>query len=209
MKNLIFIITLCIATSVVAQKHISQTYSIEGISELFINSNEIFKITISATDTDIITVDTIIDGETFASTLLNTSTKDSILKITTGKTPDYIPFNDKLSAHKVIAIELEITIPKDLNLSIYSTLAAVKTKGQLGLVHIDLGRGYFIGEEFHFRESAIINTLSGDINIFSNDKALVTAQSRSGDVVIPKDFIYGNPLKLQSISGDITINKSR
>jgi len=190
LKNLILIITLCIATSVVAQKRISQTYSVNNISELFIDSNEIFKITISATNTDIITVHTIIDGETFASTLLNTTTEDSILKITTGKTPDYIPFNDKLSAHKVIAIELEITIPRDLDLSIYSTLAAVKTKGQLGLVHI-------------------INTLSGDINIFSNDKAIVTAQSRSGDVVIPKDFIYGNPLKLQSISGDITINKSR
>lgn len=208
MKNSLVIIALFITTSVVAQKRISQTYSVDSISELFIDSNEVFKITISVTDTDVITIHTIIDGETFASTLLNTTTENNILKITTGKTPDYIPFNDKLSAHKVISIELEITIPKGLDLSIYSTLAAVKTKGQLGQVRVDLGRGYFIGEQFRFRESAIVNTLSGNINISSSDKALVTGQSRSGSVVIPKDFSYGDPLTLQSISGDITVHKS-
>lgn len=208
MKNLIFIFVIVITTSVVAQKRISQTYSIDSVSELFIDSNEVFEISVSAIDTDIITVHTIIDGEAFASTLLNTSIEDRVLKITTGNTPDYIPFNDKLSAHKVIAIELEITIPKHLNLSIFSTLAAVKTTGPLGQVRIDLGRGYFIGEEFRFRESAIINTLSGNINLSIN-KARVTGQSRSGVVVIPKDFTNGLPLTLQSISGDITVNKSQ
>ncbi len=196
-----------ITTSIVAQKRISQTYSIDSVSELFVNSDEVFEISVSAMDTEVITIHTIIDGETFASTLLNIKTEDNILEITTGKTPDYIPFNDKLSAHKVIAIELEIIIPKNLDLSIYSKLAAVKTNGQLGQVRIDLGRGYFIGEEFRFRESAIINTLSGDITL-SIEKAKVTGQSRSGTVVIPKDFIYGSPLTLQSISGNITVHKS-
>ncbi|WP_162533602.1 hypothetical protein [Dokdonia sp. Dokd-P16] len=200
---LLFLLT----TAVVAQKRLSQTYDAESVKELYINSNEIFEITITAADTDQITVHTIIDGEIFASTLLNTAIASNVLKITTGKTPDYEPFNDKLSAHKVMAIELEITVPVGLNVSVYSTLAGVGTYGAFGQVHMDLGRGHFKGEGFRFRESATINTISGSIEL-DIDKAHVTAQSRNGTIVISPEITLGPTLKLQSIHGDITIVKS-
>ncbi|WP_375251875.1 hypothetical protein, partial [Dokdonia donghaensis] len=178
-----------------------------AIKELYIHSNEIFKIKITTGEVREITVATIIDGETFASTMLNTSTNDGVLKITTGKTPDYIPFNDKLAAHKVMAIELEIIIPIGLDVSIYSTLASVDTYGKLGQVHIDLGRGHFKGEEFRFRESGKINTISGSIYISSN-LVNVTAQSRNGKVDIPPTQAEGPLLAIKSIHGDVTVVKS-
>jgi sulfur relay (sulfurtransferase) DsrF/TusC family protein len=193
--------------SLYAQKRLTQTYDATAIKELYIHSNEIFKIKITTGEVREITVATIIDGETFASTLLNTFTNDGVLKITTGKTPDYIPFNDKLAAHKVLAIELEIIIPIGLDVSIYSTLASVDTYGKLGQVRIDLGRGHFKGEEFRFRESGKINTISGSIYISSN-LVNVTAQSRNGKVDIPPTQAEGPLLAIKSIHGDVTVVKS-
>ena len=207
LKHYSILIFFLVATSVAAQKRLSQTYDATIIKELYINSNEIFEITITAADTDQITVHTIIDGEIFASTLLNTAIANNILKITTGKTPDYEPFNDKLSAHKVMAIELEITVPVGLDVSVYSTLAGVDTYGDFGEVHMDLGRGHFKGEGFRFRENATINTISGSIHL-DIDKATITAQSRNGTIVISPEVTLGPPLKLESIHGDITVVKS-
>ncbi|KGO06872.1 hypothetical protein NV36_08450 [Dokdonia donghaensis DSW-1] len=193
--------------SLYAQKRLSQTYDATAIKELYIHSNEIFKIKITTGEVREITVATIIDGETFASTMLNTSTNDGVLKITTGKTPDYIPFNDKLAAHKVMAIELEIIIPIGLDVSIYSTLASVDTYGKLGQVRIDLGRGHFKGEEFRFRESGKINTISGSIYVSSN-LVNVTVQSRNGKINIPPTQADGPLLEIKSIHGDVTVVKS-
>lgn len=198
---------MLVTMSLYAQKRLTQTYDATAIKELYINSNEIFKIKITTGEVREITVATIIDGETFASTLLNTSTNDGVLKITTGKTPDYIPFNDKLAAHKVLAIELEITIPRGLDVSIYSTLASVDTYGKLGQVRIDLGRGHFKGEEFRFRESGKINTISGSIYVSSN-LVNVTAQSRNGKINIPPTQADGPLLEIKSIHGDVTVVKS-
>lgn len=201
------ILFMLVTMSLYAQKRLTQTYDATAIKELYIHSNEIFKIKITTGEVREITVATIIDGETFASTMLNTFTNDGVLKITTGKTPDYIPFNDKLAAHKVIAIELEITIPRGLDVSIYSTLASVDTYGKLGQVRIDLGRGHFKGEEFRFRESGKINTISGSIYI-SSDLVNVTAQSRNGKVDIPPTQAEGPLLAIKSIHGDVTVVKS-
>lgn len=203
----ISILFILASISLCAQKRLTQTYEAAAINELYINSNEIFKINITTAETCDISVATIIDGETFASTLLNTSTKDGVLKITTGKTPDYIPFNDKLAAHKVLAIELEIIIPIGLDVSIYSTLASVDTYGKFGQVRIDLGRGHFKGEEFRFRESGKINTISGSIYVSSN-LVNVTAQSRNGKINIPPTQADGPLLEIKSIHGDVTVVKS-
>lgn len=203
----ISILFILASISLCAQKRLTQTYEAAAINELYINSNEIFKIKITTAETSDISVATIIDGETFASTLLNTSTNDGVLKITTGKTPDYIPFNDKLAAHKVLAIELEIIIPIGLDVSIYSTLASVDTFGKLGQVRIDLGRGHFNGKEFRFRESAKINTISGSIYVSSN-LVNVSAQSRNGTIKIPPTQAEGPLLTIKSIHGDVTVVKS-
>lgn len=201
------ILFMLVTMSLYAQKRLTQTYDATAIKELYIHSNEIFQIKITTGEVREITVATIIDGETFASTMLNTSTNDGVLKITTGKTPDYIPFNDKLAAHKVMAIELEIIIPIGLDVSIYSTLASVDTYGKLGQVRIDLGRGHFKGEEFRFRESGKINTISGSIYISSN-LVNVIAQSRNGKVDIPPTQAEGPLLAIKSIHGDVTVVKS-
>lgn len=205
-------VILCIAlgfisTFAIAQKKLMQSYSNPNITGIYVNSNEIFEIRLKAQPVSEITVTTLIEGETFESSLLQTVIEDGILKITTGRTPDFVPYNDKLSAHKVLSIVLEIALPEGLDIDIYSTLAGVDGKGRFGQVQMNLGRGGCRMEEFRFRESAQINTLAGSINI-ATITTPVTAQSRNGTVVIPNEFPAGEGLMLQSIQGDITVRKS-
>ncbi len=194
-------------TSLLAQKRISQSYDAIDLKELYINSNEIFQINIVALNTDKVTVNTIIDGETFASTLLNTIMHNDVIKITTGKTPDYIPFNDKLSAHKVMSIVLEITVPEGLDISVYSTLASLDGTGNWGQTQVNLGRGGCRLEDFSFRESVKINTISGDI-ILTLPQSNVSAQSRNGSVVIAPGMNTGKTVVLESLHGNINVSKS-
>jgi len=207
LKYFIYIISFLSVTSAFAQKRLSQTFDATQVKELYIDSNEIFEIRVTTANTDQISIHTIIDGETFESTLLTAIIENQVLKVTTNKTPDYIPFNDKLSAHKVIAIELEIVIPNGMMLSVYSTLASLEVKGVLGRTRIDLGRGNFAGRELRFRESVTINTISGNVDMDITN-AHITAQSRKGKVVIPKSFTSGTPISIQSLHGDITVRKS-
>ena len=188
---------------VFAQKRGEQTYDIQDITAVHIDSDIIFKITINAQPAKQIQLNTTVDGETYASTLVHSKITDGRLEITTGRTPDFTPYNDKLSAHKVLSIELEISIPQDLNINISSTLAEVNLKGRYGALQINLGRGGLIGRDIRFRES-IINTISGNVTL-TLDKASVNASSRNGLRNIDRIFNQGPQCSIESIHGDIEV----
>tara|TARA_R110001632_G_scaffold50261_7_gene125450 strand:- start:2139 stop:2741 length:603 start_codon:yes stop_codon:yes gene_type:complete len=195
------------SSEIFAQKMLEQSFYDKDIKALYIKSDEIFEIHLSTSQNDHITIGTRIDGETFESSILKTRVDNNTLKIETGRTPDFEPFNDKLSAHKVLSIVLYISLPEGLDLDIFSTLASVDAQGHFGQVQLNLGRGGCRLVNFRFRESATINTLSGAIHV-EVDSAEVHAQSRNGNVVIPAGFSEGYPLVLKSIHGDIIVTKS-
>ena len=201
MKNLLLL--LLIPMCVFAQKRGEQTYDIQDITAIHIESDIIFKITITAQSTQEIQLNTMVDGETYASTIVHSKVIDDRLEIYTGRTPDFTPFNDKLSAHKVLSIELEISVPEGIDININSTLAEVHLEGSYGTLQINLGRGGLIGREIRFRES-IINTISGHVTL-SLDKANVSASSRNGLKKIDHIFNQGPQCTIESIHGDIEV----
>lgn len=201
MKKLLLLIL--IPYCLFAQKRSEQTFDRQDIKTLLINSNAIFKISITAQPVQDISIQTITDGETYESSLLHTKIIDQRLEITTGRTPDFTPFNDKLSAHKVLSIELDITIPQDFNIDIYSTLAEVSLKGRYKELQINLGRGGLIGRDIRFRES-VINTISGNVAL-TTKRADVTASSRNGEVIINSNLNEGPICSVESIYGDIEV----
>lgn len=186
-----------------AQKKVEQTFDIEGLKAIVIDSDLIFKITMHTQPVTFIQLNTVVDGETYASTLVNTKVVDDRLEIRTGRTPDFTPFNDKLSAHKVLSIELEMIIPENMNVDIRSTLAEVNLNGLYGKLQIDLGRGGLIGRGVRFRES-VINTMSGNITLALTE-ANVTALSRNGARNVATVFNEGPPCIIQTIHGDINV----
>ena len=198
---LLFLVLPCVVFS---QKRQENTYDATGIKALHIHSDAIFKISVLSKDVQNISIHTLIDGETYKSALLHTKVVNNRLEITTGRTPDFTPFNDKLSAHKVLSIELEIRIPENMDIDIRSTLAEVHLGGQYGKLQIDLGRGGLIVEEgIRFRESEI-NTISGNVTL-TLAQANVIAVSRNGIAKVDSIFNDGPLCVIQSIYGDIEV----
>jgi len=210
MKYYFFFFTLLVAfpSTTFAQKKLFKEYDVGSTHTLYIDSDEIFQIKVTTSQTDKIEIYTQIEGETFESTLLHTVLKDGTLKITTGRTPDFIPFNDKLSAHKVLSIVLDITLPEGLTLDVYSTLASVEVQGAYNQIRVNLEKGRCYLSSFRFRESVYINTISGNIDLETKN-VNIDAQSRNGTVVIPKGMTGAKTLYLQSIDGDITVINSQ
>ena len=198
-----FLFLLILPLSLFAQKRIENIYDAQNINSIYINSDAIFKISIRAQKGKEISVYTIIEGETYESSLLHAVVADQRLEISTGRTPDFVPFNDKLSAHKVLSIELEITIPQGLDIDIHSTLAEVTLTGKVRDIQVNLGRGGFLGNELRFRES-VINTLYGNV-ILNSKQANVTASSRNGKLTIQPSLNEGPMCTIESIYGDIEV----
>lgn len=204
----VFILFLLFSASLFAQKKLFKEYDASDIHSVYVESDAIFQIKFVTAQTDKINIYTQIEGETFESALLHTEIVEGILKITTGRTPDFVPFNDKLSAHKVLSIVIEIILPEGLALDVYSTLASVHAEGYYDQVQINLARGSCHFSSFRFRESVYINTISGNITVEIKN-AKVTAQSRNGNIVISEGMTVGGSIHLQSIDGDITVIKSQ
>lgn len=204
----LFILLLVFSGNLLAQKKLFKEYDVGNIHTLFIESDDIFQIKLSTAQTNKITIYTQIEGETFESTLLHTEIVEGVLKITTGRTPDFVPFNDKLSAHKVLSVVVEIILPEGLALDVYSTLASVEAQGDYNQVRFNLGRGGCHLSSFRFRESVHINTISGNITV-ETKKTTVLAQSRNGTIVISEGMTGTNTIYLQSIDGNITVIKSQ
>ena len=204
----LLILLVVLSGNLFAQKRLFKTYDVSDTHTLFIKSDDIFQIKLTTAQTDQITIYTQIEGETFESSLLHTEIVDGVLNITTGRTPDFIPFNDKLSAHKVLSIVLEIILPEGLTLDVYSTLASVDAQGDYNQIRMNLGRGGCYLSGLRFRESAHINTISGNITV-ETENAKILAQSRNGNIVIPKGMNGINTIELQTIDGDITVIKSQ
>ncbi len=204
----VFILLVVFSGNLFAQKKLFKTYDVSDTHTLFIESDNIFQIKLTTAQTDQITIYTQIEGETFESALLHTEIVDGVLKITTGRTPDFIPFNDKLSAHKILSIVLEIILPEGLILDVYSTLASVDAQGNYNQVRMNLGRGGCHLSGFRFRESVHINTISGNITVETRNVNIL-AQSRNGNIVIPKGMTGIKTMDLHTIDGDITVIKSQ
>ena len=204
----LFILLTMFSVNLIAQKKLFKTYDVGDIHTLFIESDAIFQIKLTTVKTNQITIYTQIEGETYDSALLHTEILNGILKITTGRTPDFIPFNDKLSAHKVLSIVVEVSMPEGLSLDVYSSLASLEAEGFYNQVRVNLERGNCGLSNFRFRESVYINTISGNISI-ETTKAKILAQSRNGNIVTPKGMTGIKIIDLQTIDGDITVIKSQ
>ena len=138
--------------------------------------------------------------------ILDTEIKDGELKITSRYPQELAGGYDKLSAHKVFAMEVEIRVPEGLEVVITSNLASVIASGNFERFHADLKQGYC--KLLDFSGSAVINTYSGDI-LVETDSGAIEAKSRHGKLILP-DFLPGQmPLRLTSIDGDIQVRKTK
>ncbi|MDT0294806.1 hypothetical protein ACFQ3R_00615 [Mesonia ostreae] len=113
---------------------------------------------------------------------------------------------DKLSAHKVFSVRLEIEIPENKIVVIQSNLASVYGNGNYKSFEAELNSGRC--ELTHFSGKAILCTFKGDIEVQTKERT-VEAISNHGEVHIDTYFKKGDDISLKSIDGDINVKHEK
>lgn len=164
-----------------------------------------FHIRVDTHPGELVEVRASIEGEYAKDLAVRIEDQGQHLMISAGFLPNFILPNDKLSAHKVISIALQITIPEHLMTSIYGSTTNVTASGNYKLLNISLLDG-----------SCTLGKISGDITV-KTQKGEIKAFDAQGDVTLKSD--YGEVFKgnipeghqtysLHSIEGNIEVNHS-
>ncbi len=193
------------STPILGQSTFDKSIDATGIEEVIIVLDNIFQIDITNTSKDKIIYNAISEGEYKDNILIKSHREHKKLIIQDDVQPFSNSFNDKLSAHKVIAIKASFKIPSHLKVTVRSDYASLNSRGQLKTLFAELKSGDCMLD--NFTGDATINTLSGDIKITTKN-AEVKAITKLGKLRSQK--ITGlHKITLNSISGDISVYKTK
>lgn len=206
MKNLLVFLFFLIVASVYAQKETMQVLDAGRLKAVSINSEEIYKVTISTAPVKSITIKSRSDGEYFNEISLDSEVRNNTLYLKSRFREILKSGFDKLSAHKVFAMELVLEIPEDISVEIISNLASVFMEGDYDEVLVQLKSGSAYLKKFD--GDAIINTYDGNIHVQA-ENAQYEVETRHGKIDLPASAYGTNFLKLTSINGNIKVQETK
>ncbi len=198
----LIVFTLVVSNSL-AQKIMEKELDAANYSVIEINSDVIYHINISTENSDKIKITTHVEGENYENVVLSIKENDEQLNIEPMFTPYFEAKNDKLAAHKVLAIEMELRIPENLSIRINSSLSSVKAKGKFLSFEALLGDGNCILEEFI--GNAAIKTKQGFIKVFAKHTVSGKAFSKKGKVFNALEKKGKFAIEAESLEGDISL----
>lgn len=206
MKNFIFIGLLMFCLSAFAQKEVNQILDVGNLNRIVLSSDEIYKISIETAPVHSISIKSQADGEYFNDIKLASEIKGQTLYLRS-RFPEALQDGfDKLSAHKVFAMEVKLEIPENMSIEIKSNVASVFLEGDYENILIQLKSGSFYSEKFS--GNAIINTFDGNIKLATSD-AVIDAETRHGTVELPHSGPGIHKIKLTSINGNIEVSETK
>lgn len=188
----------------IAQKQTEKQWNAQQIEKVEINGEGIFKINIKNSESNTIDLLVNFEGEHSEHLVIIDSVSQGVLKLSTGFQPLFKADNDKLSAHKVLSVELQLSIPKHIHLNIKSDIAQTKVEGHFPNVFIELKTGNCTLDPFF--GNATVNTINGNINVKTNN-AKTIAKSKTGIVDVKQFKLALCQLKLQTVNGTINVSK--
>ncbi len=178
----------------------------QELKAVVLSSDEVYQVRVSTAPVNTITIKTMADGEYYDDISLEMEQGKGVLLLKSRYRKILQSGYDKLSAHKVLAMEVELQIPPGMELDIVSNLATVYVEGVYKSVLIQLKSGSCYLN--NFKGDAVVNTFSGDISV-KTENAFIEANSRKGKVELPSPNTGSNVIRLNSIAGDIHVKKTK
>ena len=193
------------SVTITAQKVVKKTYVNANNDYIQIDSNNCYQIDLNTASGDELLVEAIIDGEYRKDLVVNIEQEGHTVLINAGFQPNFVFPNDKLSAHKVVSVRLQITLPEYHDIRLYGTSSNVNATGNYKNLKVDLADG--ICELRNVAENVQVKTQRGAIYLFT-DRGDIMATSAygtvSGNSIPSGDSVYD----LQSVEGDIHLQKT-
>lgn len=150
-------------------------------------------------------VEAVIDGEYKQDLGVKLGQEGDTFFVSSGFQPLFHNPNDKLSAHKVVSIALEVKVPEYLQVVVFGKSCNVNASGNYRSLSISLNDGYCKLNEVG--ETVKVETQSGPIDIIAA-AATVTTNNKFGATHLenlPKSDVHYN---LSTVTGDIRVRKT-
>jgi Ulp1 family protease len=179
LKKIILILLLC--NKSFSQKIIEKEIAANHYKSIEISSDKIHHINLISTDLNTISIITRIEGQDHESVVLSLLENNNILFIKPDTTPFFKSINDKLAAHKVQSIEIELKLPKRLGITINSKIASLTSTGSFNFVVTSMEQGNCT--LINFEGNANLSSKSGFINVSSKANIKGDARSKSGFII--------------------------
>ncbi|MAB56108.1 MAG: hypothetical protein CL524_01025, partial [Aequorivita sp.] len=144
-----------------------------------------------------------ISGEHSENVIVEENITENTLSLKTDFSPFFLPEDDKLAAHKVMAVEVDLTIPQTISLEIKSKLAAVTAEGRIYELAVSIENGACVLT--NFMGNAHLKTTDGNIWVRATSTVSGQATSTHGTV---ENKLWGNGkffVEAESINGDISL----
>lgn len=206
MKWLFYILCLFVSTGF-AQKTIEKQWDGDLFTSVFIEEHTADQIKIIAKPVQTITARVLISGENSENYVITVNKDAQVLRLGTDYRPFTTKFNDKLSAHKVLSVVLEIEIPENKTIQIKANEASVYGSGFYKDIKIDLEKGScFLNR---FKGNGYIKTKGGDISIETQKGVSGKGISLKGEVY--NKLYRGNKyfVEAHTITGDVHLSETK
>jgi len=183
-----------------------QVINSDDLRKVVLSSDEVYKIDLKTHLGEEIIITSKTEGEYLNEIRLDTEQRGNTLYLSSLFRETFKDGYDKLSAHKVFSMELELQVPRGMTIEIHSNVASVFLSGKYERVFVQLYDGSFYLK--NFTGDGIINTLNGNITgtVTGVD---IEANSRHGKVEVPFDHDGKHKMILTSINGDIKISENK
>ena len=190
-----------------SQKKVEHVITIDdSITRLLFDLDNVFTIKLSSTKSNQVVIKAISEGE-YANHFVITEKRDSHTLHISGNIAFTFPnYQDKLSAHKVHAIAIEILVPEHLQTFVSSDIGNVSITGMYSFLSTNL----FSGNCYLNMVSGIfdLKTVNGDINL-TTKSGMVNAVSKSGTITQEVLPLGKSSFQLKTAKGNINIVKAK
>lgn len=201
-SSIIFLLVLPVS----AQKVTQDIFEAGNVEKIVLSSDEIFRINVTTGSSKEIKITSRTEGEYYNAISLDADLRKETLVLSSRYREILQNGYDKLSAHKVFSMEVELELPEGMLLEINSNLATVYLLGNYKAVLVQLRNGSCFLQDF--TGDAVINTYDGNIYGTVHD-VTVEASTRFGKIDVPQKKHGSHKLVLTSIKGEIKLSETK
>lgn len=207
-KTLILYLVLVTSASVYAQKMMEKSWDATPLHTVQVESDAVFQLKVRTSLTKTIQLRTSVTGEHYENVVVRSTIVDGVLQITTGFRPFFKKNDDKLAAHKVISIVMELMVPEHKSIGVHSALTSVEGTGTYKNFNVNLSNGTC--HLVSFSGNAHLKTRRGIIVVSAHEGTVGQGNSTYGNV--QNDLRYGDgnhKVVAESIYGDIILKQTQ
>lgn len=206
MKLFFTFLVLLLGFNANAQKRTSHIIEAGDLEKIVLSSDEIYKIKLSTYPGTEVKITTDAEGEYYDDINLDIERRSQTLFLNSRFRESLQSGYDKLSAHKVFSMEIQLEIPENMVVEVNSNVASVFLSGTYGSILIQLKTGSCYFEDFE--GMAVVNTYEGNI-LGTAGNFTAEATTRHGEVEVPLNSHGIHKMVLTSINGDIKLTETK